>query len=221
MTGVYERALGEAADSLHPRVRERYAIGPGDGAVVGRGEMDIDNGTLALPALYAMPAHDLLFPETGTDVPFTVTTAAYRQDGYEAMTTRREFDFGDTERRFDSVTVWDHEHDRLLDLLGRGGLVASELRPRVEDGVLVVGGGRQWARAGSRYIRLPGPLAADVEVRDRYDEGDEQYHVLGTVRNPLAGRILRYGGSFTQTVETMDTVPADLKPTRLTSLPPA
>jgi hypothetical protein len=117
MTGVYERALGEAADSLHPRVRERYAIGPGDGVVVG--------------------------------------------------------------------------------------------------------GGRQWTRAGSRYIRLPGPLAADVEVRDRYDGGDEQYHVLGTVRNPLAGRILRYGGSFTQTVETMDTVPAALKPTRLTSLPPA
>ena len=32
--------------------------------------------TLALPALYAMPARDLLFPETGTDVPFTVTTVA-------------------------------------------------------------------------------------------------------------------------------------------------
>ncbi|MEF8850928.1 MAG: DUF4166 domain-containing protein [Haloarculaceae archaeon] len=221
MTGVYERALGEAADDLHPRVRERYAIGPGDGAVVGRGEMDIDSGTLALPALYAMPARDLLFPETGTDVPFTVTTVAYRQDGYEAMTTRREFDFGDTDRRFDSVTVWDHEHDRLLDFLGRGGLVASELRPRVEDGALVVGGGRQWARVASRYVPLPGPLAADVEVRDRYDDDGERYRVFGTVRNALAGRILRYRGTFTQTVGAMDPVPPEFKPTRLTSLPPA
>ena len=221
MTGVYERALGEAADDLHPKVRERYAIGPGDGAVVGRGEMDIDNGTLALPALYAMPARDLLFPETGTDVPFTVTTVAYRLDDYDAMTTRREFDFGDARRRFDSVTVWDHEHDRLLDFLGRGGHVASELRPRVEDGVLVVVGGRQWLRAGSRYVPLPGPLAADVEVRDRYDDADECYHVLGTVRSALAGRILRYQGTFTQTVEAMDPAPDEFKPTRLRSLPPA
>ena len=221
MTGVYERALGDAAEDLHPRVRERYSIGPGDDAVVGRGEMDIDNGTLALPALYAMPARDLLFPETGTDVPFTVTTVAYRQDGYEAMTTRREFDFGDRRRRFDSVTVWDHEHDRLLDFLGRGGLLASELRPRVEDGVLVVGGGRQWARAGKRYIPLPGPLAADVEVRDRYDDGAECYRVLGTVQSALAGRILRYRGTFTQDREAMDPVPDEFRPTRLTALPPA
>jgi hypothetical protein len=221
MTGVYERALGDAADDLHPRVRERYAIGPGDGAVVGRGEMDIENGTLALPALYAMPARDLLFPETGTDVPFTVTTVAYELDGHEAMTTRRTFEFGDTQRRFDSVTVWDHDHDRLLDFLGRGGLIASELRPRVEDGALVVGGGRQWLRAGGRYVPLPGPLAADVEVRDRYSEDDERYHVLGTVRSALTGRILRYRGTFTQTVEAMDPVPEEFKPTRLTALPPA
>jgi hypothetical protein len=221
MTGVYERALGDAADDLHPRVRERYGIGPGDDAVVGRGEMDIDNGTLALPALYAMPSRDLLFPETGSDVPFTVTTVAYRLDGYEAMTTRRAFEFGDRERRFDSVTVWDHEHGRLLDFLGRGGLLASELRPRVEGGALVVGGGRQWTRLGSRYLPLPGPLAADVEVRDRYDESEEQYRVLGTVKNVLAGRIFRYQGTFTQERETMEPVPEDFKPTRLTSLPPA
>jgi hypothetical protein len=58
-------------------------------------------------------------------------------------------------------------------------------------------------------------------VRDRYDEADECYHVLGTVSNALAGRILRYRGTFTQERETIDPVPADLKPTRLTSLPPA
>ena len=68
---------------------------------------------------------------------------------------------------------------------------------------------------------LPGLLAADVEVRDRYDDGDECYHVLGTVQNPLAGRILRYRGTFTQEREAMNPVPAEFKPTRLTALPPA
>ena len=223
MPGVYERALGEAAEDLHPKVRERYGIGPDDPvACVGRGRMDITRGTLALPALFAMTTQDLLFPEAGRDVPFTVTTVGYRNDGgYEVLTTRREFDFGDTQRRFDSLTLWDPDAGRLLDFLGRNGPIASELRPRVEDGALVVGGGRQWLRVGGRYVALPGPLAASVEVRDRYDEADEQFHVTAVVENALAGHILSYRGTFTQAFEEMTDVPADLRPSPgLSTLPP-
>ncbi len=60
-----------------------------------------------------------------------------------AMTTRRAFDLGDTTRLFDSLTVWDAEAERLLDFLGTHGRIASELHPRVEDGALVVAGGRR------------------------------------------------------------------------------
>ncbi|WP_255198718.1 DUF4166 domain-containing protein [Halorarius litoreus] len=222
MTGVYEHALGDAADDLHPKVRERYGIGPDDGVVcVGHGEMDIDHGTLALPALYAMPARNLLFPETGDDVPFTVTTTGWRDAGREVLTTRREFEFDSTRRVFDSLTVWDHDRERLFDFLGTGGLLASELHPRVEDGALAVDGGKQWLHVGGRYVPLPGPTAATVTVRDRYDDDEEQYHVLGTVESPLVGRILRYQGTFTQTLEEWERVPPALKPTRgLASLPP-
>ena len=222
MTGVYEYALGDAADDLHPKVRERYGIGPDDGVVcVGRGEMDIDRGTLALPALYAMPARNLLFPERGDHVPFTVTTVGWRDAGNEVLTTRRTFEFDSKRRVFDSLTVWDGERERLFDFLGTGGLVVSELHPRVEDGALVVEGGEQWTRVGRRYVPLPGPLAADVTVRDRYDDGEERYHVVGTVENALVGEILRYEGAFTQQLETMERVPADLEPTQgLATLPP-
>jgi hypothetical protein len=221
VTGVYEHALGDAAGDLHPKVRERYGIGPDDELVcVGEGTMDIENGTLARPALYAMPARNLLFPERGDDVPFTVTTVGWRDAGNEVLTTRRAFEFDRKRRVFDSLTVWDAERERLFDFLGTGGLVVSELHPRVEAGALVVEGGKQWARAGDRYVPLPGPLAADVTVRDRYDDEAECYRVLGTVENALAGEILRYEGTFTQTVEGLSTVPDDLKPTRgLTSLP--
>ena len=198
MTGVYERALGDAADELHPKVRERYELGPGDGVTVGRGEMDITRGTHVLPALYAMSRLDMLFPEGGRDIPFTVMTVGYELDGHEAMTTRRTFDVGGTQRHFDSVTVWDAENERLLDFLGRGGPIATELHPRVEAGTLVVEAGRQWLHRDGRYIELPDPLAAGVEVRDRYDAAGERYHVLATVENPLAGHILSYRGSFTQ-----------------------
>ncbi|PSP31858.1 DUF4166 domain-containing protein [Halobacteriales archaeon QH_10_67_22] len=222
MTGVYMHALGDEADQLHARVRDRYDIGPDDDvAWVGRGLMDITRGTLAVPALYAMTTRNLLFPEHGEEVPFTVTTVGFRtENGHEALTTRRAFRFDGTRRRFDSLTVWDDENDRLLDFLGRGGHIASELHPRVENGALVVEGGRQWARLGGRYLSVPGPLGADIEVRDRYDEADERFHVTATVESALAGHILGYRGTFDQKTEPMERVPSDLRPTTVGSLPP-
>lgn len=219
MTGVYEHALGEAADDLHPNVRDRYSLGPEDGATVGRGRMDISRGVHTLPALYGMTTRDLLFPEAGRDIRFAVTTDGYVLDGHEAMTTRRTFNFDGKRRRFDSVTVWDDRNERLLDYLGRGGLIATELHPRVEAGRLVVEAGRQWLHHKGRYVALPDAMAANVEVRDRYDEADEAYHVLATVENPLAGHILSYRGSFTQDSDV--DVTEDLRPLkRLPKLPP-
>ena len=184
--------------------------------------MDISRGVHTLPALYAMTSRDMLFPEAGHDVRFAVTTVAYELGGHEAMTTRRLFNFAGTRRRFDSVTVWDARNERLLDYLGSGGLIATELHPRVEDGTLVVEAGRQWLHRKGRYVSLPDALAAGVEVRDRYDEPGEKYHVLATVENPLAGHILSYRGTFTQANEDRGTHDVEtLKPmSGLPKLPP-
>lgn len=222
MTGVYERALGDAAADLHPKVHERYAIGPGDATCVGSGEMTISRGTHVLPLLYAMTTQDMLFPEAGHDVPFTVTTVGlHTEAGHEALTTRREFEFGSKTRTFTSLTVWDEANGRLLDFLGTEGLVVSELHPRVDHGALVVEAGRSWARAGGRYVRLPGPLRADVTVRDRYDPGDERFHVTAVVENALAGHVLSYLGAFTQERRAVEGVPAALRPRSVASpLPP-
>ncbi|WP_224449573.1 DUF4166 domain-containing protein [Haloprofundus salilacus] len=223
MTGVYERALGSEADELHPEVRERYVLDAEDDALcVGRGEMNISRGTHVLPALYAMASRNLLFPEAGNDVPFTLKTVGLRDDaGREALSTIRTFRFDHGRRRFDSLTVWDAENGRLLDFLGTGGLLVTELRPSVEAGALVVESGRQWVRRGDRYVRLPALLAASVEVRERYDDADERYHVDAVVENRLAGHVLSYRGTFTQETETLETIPDEFRPTRgLDALPP-
>jgi hypothetical protein len=208
MTGVYERALGAAADDLHPKVYERYDLAPDDDRVcVGHGRMDITRGTHVLPALYAMPRLNLLFPEAGHDVPFTVRTAGVRDPaGHDALVTVRSFEFPERTRRFDSLTLWDDAAGRLLDFLGTGGRLVTELHPRVEAGALVVGSGQQWLRVGGRYVALPDPLAASVEVRDRYDGADERFHVHAVVENPLAGHVLGYRGAFTE--ETLDAAAA-------------
>lgn len=224
MTGVYEHALGNAAGDLHPKVLERYGIGPDDEQVcVGRGRMNITRGTHVLPVLYAMTYDDLLFPEAGRNVPFAVRTIGHRLDaGHEALTTSRIFEFASKTRRFDSLTVWDSERERLLDFLGRNGLIATELHPRVESRALVIDAGDQWLRRGDRYIPLPGPLAASTEVRDRYDETDERFHVTAVVESTLTGHILSYRGSFTQEFHRDVDVPEDLLPTfDLGTLPPA
>jgi hypothetical protein len=223
MPGVYERALGDAAADLRPKVRERYGVGPDDEVLgVGRGEMHVSRGTHVLPALYAMTARDMLFPEAGRDVPFTVETAAYETaGGHDAMTTRREFDFPRTRRRFDTVTVYDDRRDRLFDFLGRGGPLVTELHPRVDAGALVVEGGAQWLRRGDTYHRIPGALAATLEVTDRYDDRGERFHVDATVETPLAGHVLSYRGTFTQDTEALESVPASLRPVEdLWALPP-
>ncbi|PSP83925.1 DUF4166 domain-containing protein [Halobacteriales archaeon QS_1_68_17] len=222
MTGVYERALGGAADRLHPEVRARYDVDGDDEAVcVGRGRMHISRGTHVVPALWAMTAQDLLFPEAGTDVPFVVYTACFRDDGREVLSTVREFEFGRT-RRFVSRTVWDPGDGRLLDFLGTGGHLVTELHADVEAGALVVTAGRQWVRIGGRYRRVPGPLAVDVEVRDRYDPAAERFAVSATVENPLAGHVLSYRGTFDQEFRDASDVPADGRHTRpVGRLPPA
>lgn len=223
MTGIYERALGAEADELHRRVRERYSTDPEDDVIyVGRGKMDISRGTHVLPTLYAMAGRNLLFPEAGHDVPFSVRTAGFRDEtGREVLATIREFTFGDKRRRFDSLTVWDAASERLLDFLGTDGLLVSELHPHVEAGALVVEAGRQWLRLGGQYIPMTGPLAVDVEVRDRYDTADERYHVTATIENTLAGHVLSYRGAFTQEMERIETIPKDMRPTRgVETLPP-
>lgn len=214
MKSVYARALGEAAADLHPKVRERYGTEIEDAVVcVGNGRMDIDHGSLALPALYTMTTQNILFPETGEGVPFTVTSAEYRTDaGHQVLGMRREFTFEGTVRRFDSRTLWDAADQRLLDFLGSSGRLVSELHPRVEDGALIVEGGRQWLRVGRRYLRLPGPLAADVRVRDHYDDDAERYGVHATLQSALTGEILSYDGTFTQELDADREIPAYLRP---------
>ncbi|MDZ7745229.1 MAG: DUF4166 domain-containing protein [Halobacteriales archaeon] len=220
MTGVYAAKLGDEADNLHQRVRDRYALASTDDSVcVGRGEMDITRGTLVLPGLYAMPHWNLLFPERGEAVPFTVTTAGVEVAGREALITQRAFTFESTTRRFDSLTVYDDDRDRLFDFLGRGGHIVSELHPRVESGELVIEGGKQWARVAGRYLPLAGPMAATVEVRDNFLDSEDCFRVRAEVTNPLVGEILGYSGTFTQTTESRET--ESLRPGATpTTLPP-
>ena len=215
MSSLYERALGDDFERLHPKIRERYGVDADDGlARVGRGRTErIVRGVSSLPLLWAGARFDLCFPEALREAPFEVRTYAYRDGGRETLSVRRTFDVGRT-RRLDTAAVWDDERERVVGFLGRGGRLVAELRPECDDGALRVTTGEQWLRRDGGYVRVPDPLVVRAETYHRYDEARERFRTRLTVRNSLVGTLFGYRGWFEETHKPVVNVPAAVKPTR-------
>lgn len=210
MTSVYESALGDDFDRLHPRIRDRYGFDSGDGvAHVGRGRMGrIDTDPIARPALALLARRDLPFPETGRDVPFTVRSYAFEDAcGTETLVLLRAFDVG-RRRRFDARMTFDADRGCVVDRLGRDGRLVTELHPSADDaGGLRIRAGRQWFCAGGRSWRIPGSLRAAVDVRERFDDATDRFRIEVAVTSALVGFVFGYEGSFSVERTPCETVP--------------
>jgi hypothetical protein len=196
-TALFERALGGAWSRLHPQVTDRYGLVAGeDRQAVGRGTMSrLDRHPLAFPAFRVLAFDDVLVPESGIDVPFTITTTAFVDDaGYEALFLRREFET-EPPRQFVDTLRWNPRRECLTDLLGNRGHIAVDINLDEADGALELTLGRQWLRAGGRYLPLPGPAIPTGTLRDWYDDR-EQFRVAADVESPLLGTIFGYEGHF-------------------------
>lgn len=198
VTGLFERALGEEWDELHPRIRDRYGLVAGESReAVGRGRMSrLTRSALALPMLWLGTAEDFLFPESGADVPFTITTEAFVDgNGREALFLRRQFET-EPAREFVDTLRWNAERDCITDFFGRNGRIAADLHLSARDGDLSLALGTQWLRLAGRYLALPGPLSVETTLRDGYDDDDEEFRVAAEITNPLIGQVFGYRGTF-------------------------
>lgn len=206
MTSLFEREVGDDWGTLHPRVRERYGIESRENReAIGVGRMhDLARSALALPALWLGTLDDFLFPECGTDVPFTITSEPFVDDeGYEALFLHRRFET--TPRRvFVDTLRWNPDRECLTDLFGRRGRVAADLHLRAEDGALALSIGTQWLRVGGRYLALPDALAVDGRLRDWYDDGIDRFRVAAEITNPVLGTVFGYEGTFENTLRPID-----------------
>jgi hypothetical protein len=196
VTGLFERALGEEWDELHPELRARYSLtSDEDASLLGSGRIDLSRSLLAYPVLWLGTAEDFLFPEDGFDVPFTIRTDAFVDgEGYEALTFRRHFDT-EPRREFVDTFRWNPERECVTNLFGTEGRVVADLYPTVEDGALRLEVGDQWLRLWD-YVPLPEPLWVDAVARDWYDEGAGRHRIGATISNPLAGHVFGYQGVF-------------------------
>jgi uncharacterized protein DUF4166 len=139
---------------------------------------------------------DLLFPETGTDVPVTVNIRAVK----EGHLWRRDFRFsGGRRRRFTSRIEYDDRLGRVIEAVGpRQSLAIAwdiQLQPPSTLRLDCAG----WVfRLGWLRIRLPEWLLGSgwgVETADLSAPG--RIRIDFAVSHPLLGDVFGYAGTFT------------------------
>ncbi|WP_432497287.1 DUF4166 domain-containing protein [Kineococcus gypseus] len=214
-------ALGRDAERLHPMLRRRFGVSTAAGySCVGRGVMDrVWHGpSWTLPFLHLGAWRNILVPDSGTDVPFSVENYAYVDSlGRETVTVVRTFEIAPgRRRRFDATLVADGP-GRVLDYLGTHQHLAVDLRPSVlPDGSLRIVSGAQRFYEGPVGFRFPMALSGTAVLTEGFDDARGRYTIDVRVGNRRFGPLVGYRGSFTCEFPEVvgEAVPAAVRPLR-------
>ncbi len=218
---IYERALESDFENLHPKIQERFGFDSRAGtAQVGRGVMEkIWRGpAYTLPFLYLGAWRNIMFPETGRDIPFRIENYAYKDSfGRETVTWVRTFDHRTKPRRFDATMIFSESRKRVVDYLGNHQHLAVDLDLSVsERGGMKICSGEQRFYEGLLGFRFPLALSGTAMVEEWFDDSENCFRIKVDVRNRLLGKLFGYQGRFQ--VEPVDTrgrgVPSNVKPLR-------
>lgn len=205
MTSLFERALGQAEFArLHPMIRRRFSVGLDSGeSCAGHGVMDRvwHGGRWVRPFLRVGGSRNILVPQTGRDIPFTIENVPYLDSfGRETVTFVRTFTFPQRTRRFDATMVYSPERDLVVDYLGTHQHLATDLHFEVDaTGALLVRSGEQRFREGRVDARVPQWITGDALVRESYDDAAQRFRIDVSVTNRRFGPLFGYHGSFTAT----------------------
>lgn len=220
MRSIYERALGEKFKLLHPRIQQRFGFGSQDccGAI-GRGVMEkVWRGKFfTLPFLYVGSWRRIMFPEHGTNIPFTIRNFAYLDPfGRETVTWIRNFETN-YPRRFDAYMIWSEQRACVVDYLGTHQHLAVDIDLSIDErGGLRLRSGAQRFYEGLVGFNFPMAFSGVADVCEWFEDGDQKFHIEVNVHNDLWGPLFGYTGRFdSEWVKTVDgTIPADLVPVR-------
>jgi uncharacterized protein DUF4166 len=221
MKSIYQRALGSDFSKLHPQIQRRFALHSQSGvAAVGTGTMDrIWHGApYTLPFLYLGTWRSIMFPEQGTDVPFSIDNYAYLDPlGRETVSWVRTFKTK-KKRRFDAYMVFSEERGCIVDYLGTHQHLAVDIELSVApNGGLRLCSGEQRFHEGAVTFRFPLLFSGVAEVCEWFDEKHECYRIEVSASNRRWGGLFGYSGSFTVNwVPTLSNcTPAGILPKRV------
>lgn len=220
MRSIYEQALGSQFSRLHPRIQERFGFSSRDGvASIGTGMMEtIWHGPLyTMPFLYIGSWRRIMFPESGTNVPFTIRNYAYVDEyGRETITWVRNFSTPKP-RRFDAYMIFSEQRGLIVDYLGTHQHLAVDIDLSVDErGGLRLRSGAQRFYEGLIDFSFPMLFSGIADVCEWYEEKDQRFHIEVNVNNRVWGPLFGYRGAFDMEWKSTgkDEVPADILPTR-------
>lgn len=222
MASIFELALGEDFQRLHPMLQKRFGVDLEAGyACVGHGEFtEVRRGAWwTLPFLHLGTFRNILFPEQGRNIPFSIENYPYI-DGFGRPTVtfvRTLGKRGDKKRRFDATMVYSPQRGGIVDYLGTHQHLATDLILEVlEDGSLHLQTGAQRFYEGPLAFTFPAIFTGTADLYESYDDDRGVFSMQMQVRNPVFGFLFGYRGEFTCTYPSIveQPVPAALKPRR-------
>lgn len=221
MISIYQRALGADFDKLHPQIQRRFGFHSASGvAAVGTGTMErLWHGAFyTLPFLYVGTWRRIMFPEHGTDVPFTIQNYAYLDPlGRETVTWVRTF-ATTRQRRFDAYMVYSEERRCIVDYLGTHQHLAVDLELSVaSNGGLKLKSTEQRFYEGPLAFRFPLFFSGVAEVCEWYNDAEQCFCIEVNASNRTWGPLFGYKGKFQ--VEWVPVppqpIPAEILPRRI------
>ncbi|KIS26002.1 hypothetical protein TV39_18455 [Arthrobacter sp. SPG23] len=218
MASIFELALGPDFNRLHPMLQQRFGVDAGAGyACVGRGVFsEVRRGAWwTVPFLRLGAYRNILFPDQGEDVPFTIENYPYIDSfGRPTVTFVRTLELPRAKhRRFDATMVYSPDTGRIIDYLGTHQHLATGLVLEVlPDGSLHLQSTDQRFYEGFIGFTLPPALTGTAELYENFDDARGVFTIQMQVRNPALGFLFGYRGEFTC---TFPVAPADGAPHRL------
>lgn len=221
MSSIYQDVLGSDFANLHPKIQQRFGFSSADQrAAVGTGVMErIWRGApYTLPFLMVGTWRNIMFPNQGVQVPFTIENYAYKDSfGRETVTWVRTFKLPGRTRRFDATMIHSDARECIVDYLGSHQHLAVDIDIRVdEQGGLRLRSGAQRFYEGPIAFSFPMLFSGIAEVREWYDDASEKFRIRVDVRNSAWGPLFGYEGAFDCEWKACrpDQVPISVKPVR-------
>lgn len=219
MTSIYQRAMGDEFQKLHPEIQRRFRVSSEDNiASIGTGVMDtVWRGRFyTIPFLALGAWRNIMFPASSENVPFRVENYAYKDTfGRETVTWIRKFQFPDTMRRFDATMIYSRQRDLIVDYLGTHQHLAVDIHvSAAENGGLRLRSGEQRFYEGPIGFRFPMLFSGYADVCEWYDDEAQMFRIEVVVSHRVWGKLFGYTGRFDVEYLPVERVPSDVKPAR-------
>lgn len=222
MSSIYQQVLGSDFQKLHPQIQKRFGFDSDDKiASIGKGIMQSVwyGKPYTLPFLYVGTWRNIMFPQKGKDVPFTIENYAYKDKfGRETVTWVRKYRFPNRERRFDATMIYSKKRKRIVDYLGTHQHLAVDIELTVADnGGLNITSGEQRFYEGIIGFKFPMLFSGKANVCEWFDDKEQKFKISVVVTNKTWGSLFGYEGTFKVEyipINSMTDIPKDVLPIR-------